>query len=166
MEPGGVVVLRERPASWARVWIPLLAVVLLLGFGIVVLAIDREADWVQVVTRVTLGVEGVALVGVAVVGLRTRVELHPDELRVVGGLRAVRVPWAEITDVHGDVRRRLDWSTRLVVEAGTRTIMLPHLGRDLAALRDVILARVPAQDSPPPAPVADRPRHQLPTRGQ
>ncbi len=147
-----MVVVRQRPASWLFVWLPLLGAGILTAALIVstVRSRERDAEWVLFFTMRVL--QAVCWVVLAVVGLRTRIELHPDELRVVAGFRTRHVPWAEITDVHGDVPRRLDWSTRLVVEAGDRTVQLPTFGTDLAGLRDRLLARVPDRATPPPTP--------------
>lgn len=131
---GAPVVLRQRQPRWVLVFLGVLTVV----FGGTVVAVVQD-DPRRLLSAVPTF--GLIVLGAAVVLRPPRIELHEDVL-VARTVRTVRIPYADITAVRGDVPSRLDWSTHLLVERREGgPVKLAPVEVPLAEVHDLVVRR-------------------------
>jgi hypothetical protein len=143
------VVLHGRPpARWLRPvsWLVIAAAV---AGWVVVAAAGTTLSAVQLLNPVVVTGWAVLLPFAL---RRTRIELRREELVVRLPLRTLRVPYGDVSAVHGDVPTRLEWSTWLVVERRHgRALTLPPVQVPLHTVHELLTQRVAAASVVPGA---------------
>lgn len=130
----GPLVLSQRQPRWMVVVLAVFTAVVV----VMVVAVVRD-DPRRLLSFVPT--VGFIVFAAAVVLRPPRVELHEDAL-VVRNVRTTRIPYADVTAVHGDVPARLDWSTHLLVERREgKPVKVAAMDVPLAEVHDLIAQR-------------------------
>lgn len=140
----GAVVARSKPVPHvARVLFRVGMAIVAAGWVVILVAIatgdtSRYTEVFAVILPIYLIFMGLQHRGYAL-------RLGDEELVMRYPLHTRRVPYAEITGVHGDVPNHVAWSSKLLVERREgRALTVAGLERPLEEIRDLIIERVEA----------------------